>query len=138
MPEPSRLVKLGQLHQIDKGSKVRFLACVHNYDGQTARLTLKDRYPATSPGTPTAIVSIHGVIDGMNHELLETGAWLNVMGYVRSSPPDLVTSKPNRSKTARLTYIEATMIWSAGAIKLDVYQAAVTSLQETATIEPPD
>ncbi|KAK5719044.1 hypothetical protein LTR17_015377 [Elasticomyces elasticus] len=125
MPEASLLVKLDQLHTIKTGCKIRVLGCVHGYDIENARLTLRDRYPATTKDAPTAIVTIENLVDGLNHELLATGTWLNIMGYVRITPSGMTVSR-----RAQVTCVEATMLWSAGAVKVEKYHAAVEALQE--------
>lgn len=98
---------------------------VHSYNVQDACLSLRDHYPATAKHTPTALVTIENLLlDGLEHDLLETGAWLNVIGYVRARP-----SGTKVSKRSWVTYVEAVMVWSAGAIKLEKYNAAIDELQ---------
>ncbi|KAK3707838.1 hypothetical protein LTR37_011840 [Vermiconidia calcicola] len=138
MPEPSQLVLLEQLPSIKAGTKIRFLACVHAYSLKQGKLILRDRYPTTTPGAPTAVVSITNVLENTNRELLEVGAWMNVVGYVtKSSVPTeaaLVASKQDRyqrtTKPLEPTSVEATMLWSAGAVKLDRYKSAVRGYQK--------
>lgn len=109
---------------------------IHSYDGRTARLILRDRYPATAKDVPTVIVNVEHVLETLRHDLLETGAWLNIMGYVRPCPDAAdakAHTKPKRTKrkaAQQPAYVEATMIRSAGAIKLDKYDAAITELQQ--------
>jgi len=61
----------------------------------------------------------------LSHDLLETGTWLNVIGYVRAKPSGVKVSRK-----ALVTFVDATMVWSAGAIKVEKYHAAVNGLQE--------
>ncbi|KAK3714490.1 hypothetical protein LTR37_007796 [Vermiconidia calcicola] len=138
MPEPSQLVLLEQLPSIKAGTKIRFLACVHAYNPKQGELILRDRYPATTPETPTAIVNVTNVLENANHELLEVGAWLNVVGYV-TKPADsiksaVVASKQNRNerttKPLEPRSVEATMLWSAGAVNLNRYKSAVRGYQK--------
>lgn len=129
MPEPSRLVKLEQLPDVATGDKVRFLGCVHVYDAKTARLTLRTHYPATAKRSVAAVVSIDNLLETVKYELLEVGAWLNVIGYIRPMPG------AERSKGLfQVVFVEATMMWPAGAVKLDRYDVAVQELQETSTV----
>ena len=104
---------------------------VHQYDAADACLTIRDHYPVSAKSTPTAAVHLHALIDGLNHELLQVGAWLNIIGYVRSAPTDVKVSR-----RARLTFVEATMLWSAGAIRHAKYQAAVDDLQKCIVSQP--
>ncbi|KAK4541491.1 hypothetical protein LTR36_007937 [Oleoguttula mirabilis] len=120
---------------MNAGTKVRFLGCAHAYDGQTARLIIRDRYPATAKDVPTAIVSVQNLLEIMNHELVEVGAWLNIMGYVRAlpelvdTPADAGVKRSRRKALHHTTFVEATMIWSAGVIMVDKYNDVLTDLQ---------
>jgi hypothetical protein len=60
-------------------------------------------------------------------ETTQVGAWVNVIGYVRQNTEMRSTSKH------RASLVDAVLIWSAGAIKLEDYEAAVRALQVTAT-----
>ncbi|KAI7277834.1 hypothetical protein KC345_g6393 [Hortaea werneckii] len=134
-PRPSRLVKLDQLHHIDSGTKVRFLGCVHAHDAQSACLTLHDRYPATANGTPTALVSIENLLESLNHELIAVGSWINVIGYLRPLPKAVVRSTDEKSSRSAgrhlqpVVFVESSMIWSAGSVRTEKYDAALTELQ---------
>lgn len=106
---------------------------MHNYDGQRAEATLKCKYPATSPDTPTAVINLENVLENLNHELFEVGAWLNVVGYVQNAPDSegkkSTTRKDSKRPSRRPVLVAATMVWSAGAIKTDRYEAAVQGYQ---------
>lgn len=129
MPEPSRLVKLEQLPDIATGNKVRFLGCVHIYDANTARLTLRTHYPATDKRSATAVISIDNLLETVQRELLEVGAWLNIIGYVRPMSEAKRSNGPTQE-----VFVEATMMWPAGAVKLDRYEVALQELQNTSTV----
>lgn len=84
---------------------------------------------------PTAIVNVDNVLETMKHDLLEVGAWLNIVGYVERTSE---VARPARPQNAEInppaaTHVTATMIWSAGAIKLDRYEAAVQGYQKPLT-----
>ncbi|RMY93616.1 hypothetical protein D0862_09159 [Hortaea werneckii] len=134
-PRPSRLVKLNQLQDLDLGAKIRFLGCVHSYDGQSACLTLHDRYPATANNTPTAVVSVGNLLESLNHELIAVGSWINVIGYLRSLPEsDVLSADGKCSRCAKhysqpVVFVESSMIWSAGSVRTEKYDAALTELQ---------
>jgi hypothetical protein len=51
---------------------------------------------------------------------------VNVIGYVHQNTEMQPTSK------SRASMVDAVLIWSAGAIKLEDYEAAVRALQVTA------
>ncbi|KAF2861374.1 hypothetical protein K470DRAFT_215148 [Piedraia hortae CBS 480.64] len=106
----SHLVPLNELHSVQPGTKVRFLACVHGYNGTNGTLMLCTRFP-TKSRTPAAIVGVTNVLETLNHELVTVGAWLNIMGHVGTKQ--------------KVPYVEATMVWPAGVVNLDRYHAAV-------------
>jgi len=58
-------------------------------------------------------------------ETTQVGAWVNVIGYMRQNDGSQSTSKP------RASMVDAVLIWSAGAIKLEDYEAAVRALHDT-------
>jgi hypothetical protein len=68
---------------------------------------------------------------------LEVGSWINVIGNVRdvfvSDRPAAHTTRSDhqlaRAATGGSVFIDATMIWSAGAVKLDKYNKAVKGYQ---------
>lgn len=72
------------------------------------------------------------IIDTLNVELTQVGAWINVVGYVKHLEQTSKAPASHASKDAPLwaaSSIDAIAVWSAGAIKLDEYEAAVKSLQ---------
>jgi hypothetical protein len=97
------------------------------YDSMLATLHLKDRFASTTaPSTyGSASVNVAHVLDALNFELTQIGAWVNVIGYVRNAGD----AQPDSGKTS--CSVDAVIIWSAGAIKLDEYEAAVRDLQAT-------
>ncbi|EME83237.1 uncharacterized protein MYCFIDRAFT_102528, partial [Pseudocercospora fijiensis CIRAD86] len=58
---------------------------VHAYSGKRAFLVLKHDFPATTAKAPMVLANISNLLDSMNRDLLQTGAWINVVGYVRKS-----------------------------------------------------
>jgi hypothetical protein len=94
------------------------------YDSDRAVLHLRDRYPATSATSGAAKINVNNLLDVLNVETTQVGAWVNVIGYVHQSTDLLSTSKP------RASMVDAVLIWSAGAIKLDEYETAVKALQD--------
>jgi len=89
-------------------------------------LHLRDRFPATSATSGTAKVNVNNLLDVLNVEKTQVGAWVNVIGYVHQIHEAQPTTKP------RASMVDAVLIWSAGPIKLDEYEAAVKALQTTA------
>lgn len=88
---------------------------------------MRDRFPATSATSGAADVNVNNLLDALNVETTQVGAWVSVIGYMRHNTETQTTSKP------RVSIVDAVLIWSAGAIKLDDYEAAVRALQATET-----
>lgn len=97
------------------------------YDSERAILHLRDRFPATSATSGAAKVNVNNLLDVLNVELTQVGAWVNVIGYLHQSAESRSISKLQAST------VDAVLIWSAGAIKLEDYEAAVKALQATVT-----
>jgi hypothetical protein len=70
---------------------------------------------------------VDNLLDVLNVETTQVGAWVNVVGYVHQDDESQSTSK------LRAPTVDAVLIWSAGAIKLEDYETAVRALQITAT-----
>jgi hypothetical protein len=117
-PEPSHLLLLSQVHRQTPGTKIRFLGCVNSYHIPSGTLILQAEYPAASNQTPTVLANINNVLEDVDRELLQTGAWVNVIGYVRAG-----------AGKGQAPGVEVMMIWSAGAVKLDDYHSAARSYQ---------
>lgn len=99
------------------------------YDSMSATLHLKDRFAFTTApsASGSASVNVAYVLDALNLELTQVGAWVNVVGYVRNP-----TNEQQASESTSCS-VDAVIIWSAGAIRLDEYEAAVRNLQATTT-----
>lgn len=108
---------------------------IHERDANKAQIILRDKFPTTSSEHPTAVVNIVNILENLNHELLQVGSWVNLMGYVRATPKsakhDSKSSKDgdDSRSSSRAVHVEATMMWSAGAIKLDKYRTAAREYQ---------
>lgn len=81
-------------------------------------------------------VNVEQILASINHELLQVGAWLNIIGYVKrpeataATPPAKPGKQMRRSRRLKSIVVDAIMIWSAGAIRLDDYNYAVHSYQK--------
>lgn len=108
---------------------------VHSYDAQTARLVLNDSHASASSTVPAAIVNIDNILENVTHELLDVGAWINVIGTMREIEAVPKASKSGRSRTrsskqVSSPVVDATMLWSAGTIKLEEYRVSVQAYQD--------
>ncbi|GAB7343557.1 hypothetical protein MBLNU457_1565t1 [Dothideomycetes sp. NU457] len=131
MDNGARLIFLSDLPSLDKGTKVRFLACVDGYDISTATLTVRHNYPSSAT-IPRVYVSIELALETTTKKETDVGAWINVVGtVVDSSQVEAVVQggskagrRRSRSRSRGIT-VQATLVWSAGNIKLDDYEKAV-------------
>ncbi|THV91277.1 hypothetical protein D6C98_09958 [Aureobasidium pullulans] len=105
-PLPSHLCSISQLSTYRPSDKsTALLSLFHNFP------SLQDRHIAQ--------VDISQLLDTIDHQNLQVGAWLNIIGYVGPSP--------SRYRTK----IQAIMLWSAGAVNLQQYETALVSRQTT-------
>ncbi|KAJ4384876.1 hypothetical protein N0V86_000479 [Didymella sp. IMI 355093] len=117
-PVASNLVLLTDLKTTAQGTKVRFLGCVDEYAVLTATLKLKHNYPAACTAE-VAIVDILHVLERIKSHEMETGAWVNVIGYV------------DRRKEKGV-FVQAITVWSAGNVDLNAYEKAVEARKAVA------
>lgn len=77
-------------------------------------------------------VNVGHILDALNVELTQVGAWVNVVGYVQQNSIGVFRPKPSKDSPRHPTScVDAILVWSAGAIKLDEYEAAVRNLQSS-------
>lgn len=93
---------------------------VEAYNGETGNLRIRERFPATSSHIKAVNVNVDNILDSLYLELTQVGAWVNVIGYCRQIEESGMESDPA---------VDAVIVWSAGAIRLDEYEAAVRALQ---------
>lgn len=120
---------------INRMRTVDHVQSVHAYDAANARLLVRDHYPATSPNTPTVIVSVHAILDAVKRDLCQAGAWINIIGYARTTQPRISMPRHDSARSEDRTYdapsvVEATLIWSAAAVRIEAYHRAVTAYQQ--------
>jgi hypothetical protein len=93
--------------QADDGS-------VDYYDTTTGALTTRHEYRSSSH---VAKVNIDHVREGLPSITTAVGSWVNVVGYVQEH-------------TASETRVQATMLWDAGAVKLEDYERALQARKD--------
>jgi len=78
-------------------------------------------------------VGIGNITSTVDITMTQTGAWINVVGYVRRFETETSQVTPLAKAQPQVTsaLVEAIMIWSAGAVKLDEYEAGVKAMQAT-------
>ncbi|OJJ36654.1 hypothetical protein ASPWEDRAFT_50104 [Aspergillus wentii DTO 134E9] len=117
-PPPSTRAFLSQLPSLPADSKVRFLGCVTKYNVATGHLILEHNYPRSRADLQqqhTVSVDINALLETVTWEELRVGAWINVLGYVRR---------------VQSLYVEAIMVFPAGAIALGEYERVLQDTQE--------
>ncbi|RKU44417.1 hypothetical protein DL546_006563 [Coniochaeta pulveracea] len=129
-PLPSQLCLLSALPLKSIGDKVRFLGCVKAYTLSTATLQLQHR--DASHATVTALVDVRLVLERLTSDQRRTGEWVNVMGYVTAILSD------NRRPGELLVHVQALLLWSAGALDIQQYQASAQSFQPSLDVSSTD
>ncbi|KAK5002539.1 hypothetical protein LTR39_006656 [Cryomyces antarcticus] len=81
-PVASRLVFLSDLQKLNIGDK--FSQSVERYSISTGTLVLKHAHPPTSMAI--ANVNVDHVLESLQATDTQTGAWVNVIGYVTPAP----------------------------------------------------
>ncbi|KAJ8605255.1 hypothetical protein MRB53_041511 [Persea americana] len=114
-PQACRLVPLSQLVSEKQGTK-------------TAELIVVEHYPVLRSRS-IARVNVQNALEMVTHESLQTGSWINIIGYIRLVEQESTPlSSSGKTKKARMI-IDATSIWPADGVKIDEYVATVKALQ---------
>ena len=117
------------------------LCSVVDYEVSTGSILLEHAFPQQMLPPPTVSVDVQLVLESINAPDLQRCSWLNVIGYVRKSEQRRKrTSNPNTDdiKRAPIPIVQAINIWSAGAIRVGDYEAALTNQREKkAAVEVP-
>lgn len=85
-------------------------------------LILEHKYHRqTEPDNTVIAVDINPLLETVTSEELRVGAWINVLGYVR---------KQRQIPGENEEYIEAVMVFPAGAVALGEYERIVRDAQD--------
>lgn len=94
-------------------------------------LLVEHAYPANLDSPAKGRVDVTMVLDAIKRESLDSGAWLNVIGYVQDSS----IAAGNKDPTARVPLVQAVMCWSAGSLSVEKYEqvmeASLKQLRES-------
>ena len=140
-PLPTRILFLSDLPTQAYGTKVRFLGCVTRYTLSTGVLELQHAYATPSDTSIVASVDVNVILESLNREDTQVGAWVNVMGYVEevakerkrerghgqgqsgsaNSTRDRVRERPRAVRVR----VQAIMLWSAGGLKIGEYESTL-------------
>ncbi|KAK0719722.1 CST complex subunit Ten1 [Lasiosphaeris hirsuta] len=130
-PPPSQLCLLSALPSKEVGEKVRFLGCVLSYLTASATLMLEHRRPKDNTGPIVRVyVNVDHVLERLGAQQTRAGQWLNVIGYITAAPPSTNAriSSDHQASIVPVS-IQAVLIWSAGALDVQRYEAVVETLQ---------
>ncbi|KAK1654183.1 CST complex subunit Ten1 [Colletotrichum phormii] len=122
-PLPSQLCLLSDLPSRPQGDKVRFLGCVTAYSTHSAVLTLEHSFPKGSD--ISVLVNVQLLLSTMTSNQTRIGEWVNVVGYLTPSPAG--TRAKGTSREPRRAAVQALMLWSAGPLNLQRYEASFTT-----------
>lgn len=125
-PSPSKHVFIHQLMKQENNVKVRFLGCVVDYCDNTGHLTIEHNYPhGTEMELPRrTTVDINLILSTTKIDVLQSGSWINIIGYVRHKPLlKTQQTRPGRTGTLqRQSTVQAVLVWSAGAVHVEDYE----------------
>ncbi|KAK2057709.1 hypothetical protein LY76DRAFT_606045 [Colletotrichum caudatum] len=121
-PLPSRLCLLSDLPMRSPGEKVRFMGCVTSYSTQSAVLTLEHSFPKGSH--VSALVDVQLLLGTMKPNQTQIGEWVNVVGYVKPSPPG--TRTRGTAQEPEKAAVQALILWSTGPLDLQRYESTFT------------
>jgi hypothetical protein len=106
---------------------------VVNYEVRSAYLHVEHRFvPDATPSLSNA-VEITQVLETIKSTDLQAGSWLNVIGYVRSSPASKNKRKRAEEPAPILlpqVVVQAILIWNAGAVSISEYERTLSHQQE--------
>ena len=118
-PLPAHLTLLTSLPSQAAGAKVRFLGCVDSYNRQTGSLRLSHAFPSSPNDSHVqAVVDVNVILENMKRKDLETGTWVNLIGYVQKR-------KKTAADSGVSVDVQAVALWGAGSVKLGKYEATV-------------
>ena len=101
------------------------------YDVSTGTLILEHNHPLGAPEPAVINVDINLLLETVKSTDLQVGAWLNVVGYVRYRSSAVVERGSATSPfEMRSIYVEAVMIWAAGAVRIGEYERVVRDCKE--------
>lgn len=93
---------------------------VRSYHVTTGYLNLEHNYPRQAGKDTSIAVDINPLLETITAEELRVGAWVNVLGYVRR----------HRQAEDQKYYVEAVMVFPAGAVALGEYERVVRDAQD--------
>ena len=112
-----------RLHLLNRTRRIQLIndeSSVRSYHVTTGHLNLEHNYPRQAGKDTSIAVDINPLLETITAEELRVGAWLNVLGYVRRY----------RQAEDQKYYVEAVMVFPAGAVALGEYERVVRDAQD--------
>ena len=112
-----------RLHLLNRTRRIQLIndeSSVRSYHVTTGHLNLEHNYPRQAGKDTSIAVDINPLLETITAEELRVGAWVNVLGYVRR----------HRQAEDQKYYVEAVMVFPAGAVALGEYERVVRDAQD--------
>lgn len=119
---------------------------MRQYDISVGHLILEHNYPRNGAELSVVSVDVNAIIEDLTAEVLRVGSWVNVLGYVRDSASPAVSFSSSQLDSqqsdgdvnstmpvkvpSRPVYIDAVMVFPAGAIALGEYERILRHSQD--------
>lgn len=95
---------------------------VTNYSVESGEVTLQHKTPSSK--YKIALIDVNLLLETLKTPSTRIGEWVNVIGYVTKQK-----AEPSSDRPLHATSIQAIIYWSAGPLKTDEYEDAVTEGQ---------
>lgn len=96
------------------------LCSVTSYSMASAQLTLQHEFPKGS--SIRALVDVRLLLEKLTAEQTSVGEWVNVIGYISTTPRAPVKKSSKRKMEASAVHVQALMLWSAGPLVISQYE----------------
>jgi Telomere capping, CST complex subunit len=104
------------------------LRSVRDYDISLAQLNVEHTYPTEDPPTCVVRVDLSLVLETVHRDALDTGSWVNIIGYVKVS----TSGKNKRKRSSHIevnptpeVVVQAVLLWTAGSLRIGEYERAL-------------
>jgi len=104
------------------------LRSVRDYDISLAQLNVEHTYPAEGPSTCVVRVDLNLVLETAHRDALDTGSWVNIIGYVKVSASrknKRKWSSPIEVNPTSEVVVQAILLWTAGSLRIGEYERAL-------------
>jgi hypothetical protein len=101
---------------------------VLDYDVKGGNLHVEHAYPSDASPAPRVHIDVKLVLENSKQQAFANGAWINVIGYVQ--PPRIQKSTRRKSgsnapHSRSEPCVQAVLLWDAGSVKIQDYEATM-------------